>query len=393
MSTPFVLMIASSDEHFREMVKDNLLNIPDSKVASEYQEVSPNLYVRVLQDSERHPNAAVIVDLAGDTEMGLKSLERLKQAAPDMYVIASHYHADSETVISAMRMGANDFLLQPLKRTDFREAVGRFERAPKRVITTESKLGKVYTFLGTKGGCGTTTLAANFIAVQAQRKHSVVGIDLDWTANDLAMHFGVTAQNSLAEVGDNLNRMDQALFESLVTRENLGSYLIGPQESLETRGYFSEAMFRDLGTFLIENYDNSVVDAGKMISDEVVLAACEVSSTIFLVVTQEYASIRNAQRYMGVLVRSGYTNEQIKVVVNKYNKKGSSSLATLAQIQQTLNQPVFYGIPESSAFAASINKGRPLVTDRQAAPEVDKSFRAFVDKATKAQGPVLAKTA
>ncbi len=393
MSTPFVLMIASSDEHFREMVKDNLLNIPDSKVASEYQEVSPNLYVRVLQDAERHPNSAVIIDLAGDTEQGLKSLERLKQAAPDMYVIASHYHVDSDTVIAAMRMGANDFLLQPLKRTEFREAVARFERAPKRVITTESKLGKVYTFLGTKGGCGTTTLAANFIAVQAQRKNSVVGIDLDWTANDLAMQFGVTAQNSLAEVGDNLNRMDQALFESLVTRENLGSYLIGPQESLEARGYFSEAMFRDLGTFLIENYDNTVVDAGKMISDEVVLAACEVSTTIFLVVTQEYASIRNAQRYMGVLVRSGYTNEQIKVVVNKYNKKASSTLASLAQIQQTLNQPVFYGIPDSPAFTAAINKARPLVTDRQAAPEVDKSFRAFVDKATKAQGPVLAKSA
>src|SRR2546430_14832181 len=99
MSVPFVLMIASSDEHFREMFRDNLLNVPNSKVASEYQEVSSNLYVRVMQDIERHPNAAVIMDLAGDAEAGLKSLERLKQAMPDLYVIASHYHADGETVI------------------------------------------------------------------------------------------------------------------------------------------------------------------------------------------------------------------------------------------------------------------------------------------------------
>jgi hypothetical protein len=48
-----------------------------------------------------------------------------------------------------------------------------------------------------------------------------------------------------------------------------------------------------------------------------------------------------------------------------------------------LNQPVFYGIPESAAFLAAINKGRPLVADRQFAPEADKAFRAFVDKATK----------
>ena len=79
MSVPFVLMIASSDEHFREMVRDNLLNIPNSKVGSEYQEVSSNLYVRVMQDIERHPNSAVIIDLSEDTESGLKSLERLKQ--------------------------------------------------------------------------------------------------------------------------------------------------------------------------------------------------------------------------------------------------------------------------------------------------------------------------
>src|SRR5258708_607523 len=187
MPVPFAMMIASSDATFREMVRDNLLNIPDSKVGSEYQEVSPNLYVRVMQDLERHPNAAVIVDLAGDTEHGLKSLERLKQAVPDLYVIASHYHADGETVIQALRSGANDFILQPIKRTDFREAIARFERAPKRIASTESKLGKVYTFLGTKGGVGTTSLAINFASVLAQRKLSVVAVDLDWPANDLAM--------------------------------------------------------------------------------------------------------------------------------------------------------------------------------------------------------------
>lgn len=386
-------MIASSDEHFREMVRDSLLNIPDSKVASEYQEVSQNLYVRVLQDVERNPNAAVIIDLAGDTEQGLKSLERLKQAAPDLYVIASHYHAESDTVIASMRLGANDFLLQPLKRTEFREAVARFERAPKRVVSTESKLGKVFTFLGTKGGCGTTTLAANFAAVLSQRKQSVVGIDLDWTSNDLAMQFGITPANSIADIGDNLGRLDQALFESLAARDNLGCYLTGPTDSLEANGYFSEAQFRDLATFLIEKYDFTIVDAGKMISDPVVLGACQVSTLIFIVVTQEFSSIKNAQRYMSLLVRSGFTNDQIRIVVNRYNKKGNANLASLSQIQQTLNQPVFYGIPESPAFLAAVNKARPLVADRQSAPEADKSFRAFVDKATKGQSGELAKSA
>ena len=81
-------------------------------------------------------------------------------------------------------------------------------------------------------------------------------------------------------------------------------------------------------------------------------------------------------------MRGGATQDQIRVVVNKYTKKPSTQLASLEQIKQTLGQPVFYGIPESGAFLAAINKARPLVADRQFAPELDKALRAFVSKAT-----------
>ena len=51
-------------------------------------------------------------------------------------------------------------------------------------------------------------------------------------------------------------------------------------------------------------------------------------------------------------------------------------------MQQTLNQPVFYGIPESPAVLAAINSaGRWWPTARRAG-ELDRVFRAFVDKAT-----------
>jgi pilus assembly protein CpaE len=383
MSAALPLLVASGDEQFREMVRDNLMNIPDGKIAAEYQEVSQNLYVRVLQDIERYPHALTIIDLAGDPEQGLKALERLKQAAPDLYVIASHYHADGETVIQALRAGANDFILQPLKRTEFRESIARYERAPKRHLASESKLGKVYTFLGVKGGVGTTTLALNFASVLAQRKNSVVAVDLDWAANDLAMQTGAAPQYTLAEVAANLSRMDQALFESFVARDPLGFYLIGPADSPEKRGYFTDAMFREFGAFLIDKYDAVVVDAGRNLSDEVVMGACQVSITIFLVMTQEFASIRNAQRYLTALGGAGFTQDQIRIVVNRYQKKAGPNVGTLEQIRQTLNQPVFYGVPDSPAFLTSINKSRPLVSDRDAAPEVDKAIRTFVDKATK----------
>jgi pilus assembly protein CpaE len=375
-------MVASSDEHFREMVRDNLANVPNAKVISEFQEVAGNLYIRVLQDLERYPHAGLILDLSADTETGVKALEKIKQAAPDVYIIASHYHADGETVIACMRAGANEFLLQPLKRTEFRDAMSRFERAPKRAAASESKLGKVYTFLGAKGGVGTTALAVNFASVLAQRKQNTVMIDLDWVGNDVAMQVGASPQYTLMEVAENLSRMDQALFEGFVTRDPLGFYLVGPPDALENRGLFSEHMFREFATFLVEKYDAIVVDGGRNISDEVVMAACQVSAAIFLVLQQDFPSVRNAQRYITFLMRMGFNQDQIKLVVNQYTKKVNSNHASLEQIQQTLNQPVFYGIPGSPAMLASINRARPAVANREQAGDLDRMIRAFVDKAT-----------
>jgi pilus assembly protein CpaE len=376
------LLVASSDPHFRESISESLLNVPTAKMISEYPEVSSNLYIRVLQDLERHPDAALIVDLASDPESALKVIEKVKQAAPDLYLIASNYHADGETVIASVRAGANDFLVQPLKRIEFRDAMARLERAPRRASVTSSRLGKVYSFLGAKGGVGATTLAVNFAGVLAQRKQQVVLVDLDFTANDCAMQTGAAPQHSLTDVGENLSRMDQALFEGYVQRDQLGFYLVGPPDQLEQRGIFTEPMLREFANFLVEKYESVVIDAGRWLSDEVTLAALQTSSTVFLVLTQDLPSIRNAQRYIGALMRLGFNQDQLKVLVNRYQKKPGPNMASLEQIQSTLNQTVFYGIPSSPAAIAAVNKGRPFITDRESAPELDRAFRSFVDKAT-----------
>jgi pilus assembly protein CpaE len=386
---PISLLVASPDEHFRENIRESLVNVLNARIVSEYAEISSNLYIRVLQDLERNPDAALVVDLAGDPEASLKALEKVKQAAPDVYVIASNYHADGETVIASLRAGASDFLVQPVKRIEFRDAMARLERAPRRAVVGASRLGKVYSFLGAKGGVGVTTLAVNFAAILAQNKQQTVLVDLDFTANDCAMQTGSAPQHTLQEVGENLPRLDQALFEGLVVRDPLGFFLVGPPDQAEHRMSLTESMFREFASFLVEKYESIVIDAGRWVADEVVLAALQSSSTIFLVITQKFPAIRNAQRYIATLMRLGFNQDQLKIVVNEYQKKPDSNLASLEQIQQTLNQPVFYGIPSSPAALAAVNRGRPLVAARNnGAADLDRALRGFVNKATGAKATV-----
>ena len=382
----FTLLIASSDDQVRDLVRDSVANTPNARIVGEYPEVTPNLYIRVLQDVERHSDAALFLDVSSDPVNGIKSLEKLKQAVPDLYVIVCDYSEDGESILLTIRSGANDYLTMPLKRSDLRDALTRLERTPRRTISGGSQLGRIYTFLGAKGGVGATALAVNFATVLAQRKKQTVMLDVNWTANDVAMQLGAAPQYTLLEVGENLDRMDQSLFEGFVTRDPSGFLLVGPPDSLEQpRSLFSDSMLREFTTFLVEKYEAIVMDAGCDLSNDLTLAALQVSTTVFIVTTQEFPAIRNTQRYLSYLMRMGFTADQIKIVINKYQKKASSQVASLEQVTQTLNQPVFYGIPDSSAMLASINRARPLVTDRKAFPEMDRVFRAFVDKATGAK--------
>ena len=259
-----------------------------------------------------------------------------------------------------MRAGANEFLLQPLKRTEFRDAMGRLERAPRHGTAGESKLGKIYTFIGTKGGVGTTTLAVNFATVLAQRKLSTVadrpGLDRQRRRHATRRFAAVHADGSGRESG----ALDQALFEGFVTRDPLGFFLVGPPDALEQHGHFSDHLLREFATFLVEKYDAIVIDGGRNISNELVLAAAQVSASVFLVIDQEFPSIRNAQRYISFLMRMGFNQDQIKVVVNRYTKKINRNQASLEQIQQTLNQT---GVLRNSAFAggARVHQQGPAV--------------------------------
>ena len=44
--------------------------------------------------------------------------------------------------------------------------------------------------------------------------------------------------------------------------------------------------------------------------------------------TQEFPAIRNAQRYIAALMRLGFNQDQIKIVVNRYQKKPGPNMAT-----------------------------------------------------------------
>lgn len=374
---PIQLIVASPEPRFYDFVREQMVLTPNAEVLGEHKDIGPNLSVRILHDLNLNPQAAVLLDISSDREQGLRALEQLRQAVPGLYVILSDFQCSEEFLLRSMRQGGADFLRQPLKRAEFSEAVARLEQHVQRVHRQGRQLGRMYSFVGVKGGMGTTTAAVNFAALCARHNKSTVLVDLDLDSGDAACYLGLRHQYSLADVAENLDELDQVMLEGIMARDPLGfSVLCAPPE-FEKSWKIGEQHMREIGSFLIQHYDAVVVD-GSHAWDGLLLSCLELSESIFVVLTEEFPAVRNAQHYLSALARSGYGHEAVKLVVNRHEKRGLLHVS-LEQLQQTLGAAPFWVLPNRYDEAMqAVHEARPVVI--RGNTELGRSYRDFAKK-------------
>src|SRR5438105_1254739 len=254
------LIVASPEPRFHDFVREQLARIPSAEIVSGYDDMGPNLSVRIVHDLTIYPQSAVLLDISADPEQGLRALESIRQSMPTLHAILSALQVSEEFLLRSMRMGSADFLQQPLKRAEFSDAMTRLEEHLQRIHRQGRQLGRVYTFVGVKGGVGTTTAALNLAALCAKQNKSTVLVDLDMDSGDAASYLGLCHQYSLADVVDNLDQLDQAMLDGIVARDPLGFSVLCAPEEFEKSQVIGEQHLRDIARFLIERFDVVIVD-------------------------------------------------------------------------------------------------------------------------------------
>jgi len=374
---PIQLIVASGEPRFHDFVKEQLSLSGNQDVVSEHEEMGPNLSVRILHYLNINPQSAVLLDISGDAAQGMRVLEQMTQAVPGLYVILSAGVSGEDFLLRAMRLGGTDFLQQPLKRAEFSEAMKRLEQHLQRVHRQAPQVGRMYTFTGVKGGMGTTTAAVNFAAICARQNMSTVLLDLDMDSADTACYLGLRHQYSILDVIENSEQLDQAMIEGIMTRDALGFHVLcGPSE-VERSREISEEHLLEIGTFLIQHYDAVIVDGSRAL-DPLLLSCMELSETIFVLFTQEFPAVRNAQQYLAALARVGYGQDAVKMIVNRHEKRGSLQV-NMDQLQQTLGAPPFWGFPNRYEEAMkAVHEARPVVL--RGNTDLGRSYRDFAKK-------------
>src|ERR1700751_3832980 len=310
----------------------------------------------------------ILVDIPMDgASLALNSIELFHQEMADTAVFAIGTLSQPQLIVSAMRVGAREFIERPTTTTDLLEAFVRLS-TNQRKVKRDGPRGKVFTVVNAKGGSGATTIAVN-LALALQAAHGNVALVDPAPLGHATLHLNLKAPVNVADAIRNLHRMDSSLLESFMTRDPGGLQLLaGASTPMPTEP--STAEFARLFDMLVTHFRYVVVDASSRLDSATRLVG-NLSETVLLIAHADVASLWSAARIVQFL---GETNgrEHVKLVLNRFRKipgfhETDAETASGASLLWRIPNQYF-------AVSSAIDRGVPLM---QQNTEIARSFNGL----------------
>ena len=318
---------------------------------------------RPATSAPRFPAMAIIVDARGQSQLPA-ALPAFRKEHPGASVILVASTLDPRLMLDAMRAGVNECVQEPLTPDTLGQAIRKVVSGS---LTQPS--GQVFPFVGAKGGVGTTTLAVNTATMLARAGHAdVLLIDLHIGHGDAALLLGVEPRFSVVDALENVNRVDESYFSSVVEKTKAGIDLLASSDRM-TPGMIDPQRVHALIDFAASRYRYTVLDVPR--SDIALLDTFEVASTMVVVTSQELPSLRSAGRLTHML-RTRYGAARVMAVMNRFDRR--SEIAH-ADVERVIGDSVKHLIPSDYRMALqALNVGRPVALEAGALAD---SFRSL----------------
>jgi pilus assembly protein CpaE len=310
----------------------------------------------------------ILVDIPTDSPTpALHAIELFHQEMADVAVFAIGALSQPQLIVSAMRVGAKEFIERPTTTTDLLEAFVRLS-TNQRKVKREGPRGKVFTVVNAKGGSGATTIAVN-LALALQSAHGNVALVDLAPLGHAALHLNLKAPFTVSDAIRNLHRMDSSLLESFMTRDPGGLQLLaGANTPIPTEP--STAEFARLFDMLATHFRYIVVDASSRLDSATRLVG-NLSQAVLLVAHADVASLWSAARIVQFLGET-QGREHVKLVLNRFRKipgfhESDAETASGASLLWRIPNQYF-------AVSSAIDRGVPLM---QQNTEIARSFNGL----------------
>ncbi len=323
---------------------------------------------------------AILVDIpAENPAAALRAVELLHEEIPGSALFAIGSMSQPQTIVSAMRSGAREFIERPTTTTDLLEAFVRLSAAQRKVQREEIR-GRVFTVVNAKGGSGATTVAVN-LALALQSAHGNVALVDMAPLGHAALHMNLKPTFTIADAIRNLHRMDSSLLESFTTRHSGGLQLLaGTNVPLAVEP--STAEFARLFDMLVAHFRYVVVDASMRV-DATTRLVSNISQGVLLVAHADVASLWSAAKIQQYLGETG-GRERLHLVLNRFRKIPGF---TEADAEAAAGIKLLWKIPNQYfAVSTAIDRGVPIM--QQSHSEMARSFMGLAASLTQNDAPV-----
>ena len=344
-----VTLIGSQDRQIEEMLR-----------------VSGIDAVRATADAAAsNPADVVIFDVRG--EEGLPSaISTIKRQHPDVSIVILALKLEPALLLDAMRAGVNEVIAEPIDHEELARVVQRL--AGTRVHTEP---GRLYGFIGAKGGVGTTTIAVNVAASLGSviKPERALMIELQNASGDAMLFAGAEPRFSIVDALDNTHRLDQVFFRNLVVQIAPSTDLLASPERAPASG-LDVSRIKQVIAFASTVYKHTVVDVAR--SDRSILEALDQLNSIFVVANQELATVKSASR-MAAMLRERYGRDKVALVLSRSDRDADISQS---DVERAAGCSVAHTFPSNYRVALqALNKGRPVALDNH--NDLSASFKRF----------------
>jgi pilus assembly protein CpaE len=340
--------------------------------------------IEVHTQSLRQPvHALDLADLVGDVlivesskfhEMAdLKALEALTFSRPQLYVILITDNADKTLLFGAMRAGVREVLNLPLADDALSEA---FKRCASHQIKLQESpdnvrsKAKMAAFVSCKGGNGASFVATNMAyLIASEFSKSCAFLDLDLQYGDASFYLGGgSVKNNISDLTQQIERLDGQLLFSCMHQVAPGLVLLAAPHDIETALSVTAKQLEKVLQLARQRYEVVLLDIHRAM-DGLAIQSLDMADVVYLVMDNTMPSVRDAKRLVKLFRTLAYSDEKLRVLVNRYNSKG---FVDIKSIEAAIGLRVTQTLPEHfDEVSESINLGQPLVKMHPKNPVVD----------------------
>jgi len=295
-----------------------------------------------------------VIDLNQDPQRAFGIAEEIKFKLPGVRLIMTSNNGAPDTILRAMRSGAEEFLPQPF---NWPEVFNSFEAIRRKIdnhAPRTAERGHIVAVSSNKGGVGSTTIATNLASSLVGQRKSVCLVDLVLQFGSVTSFLNIEASYTILDLAKNLKRIDPLFLDGSLVKHASGVRVLAEPFYAEDARRITPADIDETIDVLAQSFDFVVVDTPKEF-DDMLTVVLDKANLILFVTEMDVPSLKSAHRAFEMFERMGIYEKKIRLILNRHVK---SKLMTLESVEKALGVRVFWTLPNNYPVAiAAVNQG------------------------------------